>query len=213
MVRQFVAGCKEDKVSRVRERTTSPDDYLASYERIFSKMAEMPRTKAYKKQITSVTLPEGGEKNVARLSDGIFGSWESWSAPDVNWVAYKGQHMDCVLDLGEVMDIQTVNMDFLNSQAQPDWNLWVLPTYVTYATSTDGKTFGAEVKVTNTHNPNPKENPDIAKIPVQSFRGDLGAGVKARYIKVHGESMLKMPTWHIRAGMPALILTDQIVVT
>ena len=103
-------------------------------------------------------------------------------------------------------------MDFLNAQAQPDWNLLVLPAYVSYATSADGKTYGSEIKITNPHNPNPKENPNIAKIPVQSFRADLGAPVKARYIKVHSESILHMPTWHIRAGQPASILTDQIMV-
>jgi len=91
-------------------------------------------------------------------------------------------------------------------------NLLVLPEYVTYATSTDGNTFSDEVKVHNPNNPNPKENPDIAKIPVQSFRADLGTPVKARYIKVHGESMLRMPYWHIRAGQPAWIYTDQIMV-
>ena len=82
--------------------------------------------------------------------------------------------MDFILDLGEVMDVRSINMDFLNAQAQPDWNLLVLPEYVTYATSADGKTFGDEVKVRNPNNPNPKENPDIAKVPVQSFRADLG---------------------------------------
>jgi hypothetical protein len=110
------------------------------------------------------------------------------------------------------MDIQSINMDFLNAQAQPDWNLLVLPAYVTYATSADGKTFSDEVKVSNRNNPNPKENPDIAKIAVQSFRADPGTNVKARYIKVHGESILRMPSWHIRAGYPAWIYTDQIVV-
>ncbi len=35
--------------------------------------------------------------------------------------------MDFILDLGETMDIQSINMDFLNAQAQPDWNLLVLP--------------------------------------------------------------------------------------
>ena len=212
LVTQFVSGCKQDGVTRVRERTTPPDDYQASYDRVFTKMAEMQHAKSSAKKITPVTLPEGGAVKAQRLTDGIFGSWESWSAPDVNWVAYKGQHMDFILDLEEVMDIRSINMDFLNAQAQPDWNLLVLPEYVTYATSTDGKTFSDEVKVRNPNNPNPKENPDISKIPVQSFRADLGTPVKARYIKVHGESILRMPSWHIRAGQPAWIYTDQIMV-
>lgn len=213
LVSQFVSGCKADGVTRVRERTTSPDDYLASYTRVFTKMDEVQRAKSLGKAIAAVTLPEGGAAAAQKLTDGIFGSWESWSAPDVNWIAWKGQHMDFVLDLGAVMDVQSVNMDFLNAQAQPDWNLLALPVYVSYATSVDGKAFGAEVKVGNPNDPNPKVNPGIANIPVYSFRSDLGGPVKARYIKVHGESLLKMPNWHIRAGQPTLLYCDEIVVT
>jgi hypothetical protein len=212
LVTQFVSGCKQDGVTKVRERTTTPDDYQASYDRVFTKVAETQHAKSFGKKIMPVTLPEGGADKAQRLTDGIFGSWESWSAPDVNWVAYKGEHMDFVLDLGEVMDVQSINMDFLNAQAQPDWNLLVLPAYVTYATSADGNVFGNEVKISNPNNPNPKENSEIAKIPAQSFRADLGTTIRARYIKVHGESILRMPSWHIRAGSPAWIYTDQIMV-
>jgi hypothetical protein len=212
LVGQFVSGCKQDGVTRVRERTTTPDDYQASYDRVFTKMAEMQHAKSFGKKIIPVTLPEGGTAKAQQLTDGIFGSYESWSAPDPHWVAYKGKHMDLILDLEEITDIQSVNMDFLNAQAQADWNLLVLPEFATYATSIDGTTFSNEVKVRNPNNPNPKENPGITNIPVQSFRADLGTAVKARYIKVHGESMLHMPTWHIRAGFPAAICTDQIVI-
>lgn len=212
LVAQFVSGCKEDGVTKVRERTTTPDDYQASYNRVFTKVAETQHAASFGKKITSVTLPKGGDVEAQRLTDGIFGSWESWSEPDVNWVGYKGEHMDFVLDLGEVREIKSINMDFLNAQAQPDWNLLVLPEYVSYAISTDGKTFGNEIKVGNPNNPNPKVNPNISNVPVQSFRADLGANVKARYIKVHGESLLHMPKWHIRAGQPAEIYTDEIVV-
>jgi hypothetical protein len=78
--------------------------------------------------------------------------------------------------------------------------------------SVDGKAFGDEVRVGNPNNPNPKENPGITSVPVWSFRAALGTPVKARYVKVHGESMVRMPTWHIRAGQPASIYSDQIVV-
>ncbi|HZY62488.1 MAG TPA: DUF4838 domain-containing protein [Edaphobacter sp.] len=212
LVAQFVSGCKEDGVTKVRERTTTPDDYQASYNRVFAKVAETQHAASFGKKITSVTLPKGGDVEAQRLTDGIFGSWESWSEPDVNWVGYKGEHMDFILDMGEVREIKSINMDFLNAQAQPDWNLLVLPKYVSYSISTDGKTFGNEIKIGNPNNPNPKENPNISNVPVQSFRASLGANVKARYIKVHGESLLHMPKWHIRAGQPAEIYTDEIVV-
>lgn len=212
LVTQFVIGCKQNGVTRVRERTTTPDDYQASYERIFTKMAKMQYAKSFRKKITAITLPQGGEIKAQQMTDGIFGSWESWSAPDIHWVGYKGEHMDFILDLGKVIEIHSVNMDFLNAQAQPDWNLLVLPEYVIYAASVDGRTFSQEIKIKNLHNPNPKENPDIVTIPVQAFRADFRTPLKARYIKVHGESMLRMPSWHIRAGHPAEIYSDQIVV-
>jgi hypothetical protein len=212
LVSEFVEGCKADGVTRVRERTTTPDEYQASYDRVFTNMAEDRQVKSFRKQITPVTLPHGGADVAQRLTDGIFGSFESWSAPDVNWVPYQGEHMDVILDLGEVIEIKSIAMDFLNAQAQADWNLLVLPEFVTYATSTDGKTFTPEWKVTNPNNPNPKENPHITEIHLHSFRADLGPGVRARFVKAHGESLLRMPSWHIRAGSPATICTDQIVV-
>jgi hypothetical protein len=212
LVSEFVSGCKQDGVTKVRERSTTPDDYEASYDRVFTKVAASQHMKSFRKKITPATLPDGGAAKAQQLTDGIFGSWESWSAPDVHWVAYKGEHMDFILDLGALMEIRSIDMDFLNAQAQPDWNLLVLPKYVAYSTSADGETFTDEVKISNPHNPNPKENPKIAEVPIQSFRADLGAPVKARYIKVHGESLLRMPSWHIRAGQPATICTDQIVV-
>jgi len=212
LVHQLVDLCKQDGVSRLRERSTTPDDYLASYDRVFTKTAQMQHAKSFGKKITPVTLPEGGAATSQRLTDGMFGSWESWSAPDVNWVPYKGVHMDLILDLGEIMDIHSIGMDFLNAQAQPDWNLLILPEYVSYATSADGSIFSDEIVIRNPSNPNPKENPDISNIPIQSFRTDLGTNVKARYIKVHGQSILHMPSWHIRAGYPAWIYTDQIMV-
>ena len=155
-----------------------------------------------------------GSANVERLTDGIFGSFESWRFPDkdANWVAYEGVHMDFVLDLGEVMPVKSIEMDFLNVQAQADWNLLVLPKYVTYEISEDGKRYGTPIKIANPHNPNPAENPDIVKIPFQSFTTALD-NEKARYIKVHAESLLRMPSWHINAGKPAVIYSDEIVVS
>lgn len=213
MVRQLVEGCKLDGVTKLRERSTPPDDYQASYDRVFTKVAATQTALSFAKAVQPVTLPEGGTVAAHKLTDGLFGSWESWSAPDVNWVYWKGQHMDLVLDLGEVREIRTVEMDFLNVQAQPDWNLLVLPAYVSYATSVDGAGFGAEIRIANPNDPNPKTNPNITKVPVQSFRAELGAATRARYLRVHAESILKMPSWHIRAGHPAEIYTDQIVVT
>jgi hypothetical protein len=213
LVSAFVSGCTADGVTRVRERSTPPEDYGASYDRIFNNMAAAEHAKSLGKIITATTLPETGAAGLQQLTDGIFGSYESWSAPDVHWVAYKGKHMDFMLDLGEVKDIQSVQMDFLNAQAQADWNVLVLPTYVSYAFSVDGTTYSDEIKVVNPIKPNPRQNPDVVKIPFQAFRADLHTKARARFVRAHAESLLHMPAWHIRAGSAAVLCTDQIVVT
>lgn len=171
----------------------------------------MDKAISFGKKITSTTSPKKGMAEVQRLTDGIFGSYETWRNPGDNWVEYQGVHMDFVLDLGKVMPISFIEMDFLNAQAQADWNLLVLPKYVTYAISDNGKRYSRAIKIDNPHNPNPAENPDIIKIPFQSFATKIN-NLKARYIKVHAESLLKMPSWHIRAGQPASLYSDEIVV-
>ncbi len=211
LVNRFVERCIHEKVKLVRERSGSPEHFLEAYYRIFSKMEETRKVKSFKKAVTPITNPSNKSKGVDSLTDGIFASYESWQSPDPNWVYYTGNHMDFVLDLGEVIAVSSVNMDFLNPQAQPDWHLMALPEYVTYATSLDGATYGDEIRIDNPNNPNPGENPEISKISIHAFQTNLAGS--ARYIKVHAENLLKAPSWHIRAGQPMSIYTDEIVVS
>ena len=211
LVNQFVEGCIREKVKLIRERSGSPEHFLAAYNRIFTNMKETGKDKSFKKKITPITNPAAKSKGVESLTDGVFASYESWQSPDPNWVYYTGSHMDFILDLGEVMQVNEVNMDFLNPQAQPDWHLMALPKYVSYATSTDGEKYGDTIRVDNPNNPNPVENPGISKISIHSFKTNLSGS--ARYIKVHAESLLTAPSWHIRAGQPMSVYTDEIVVS
>ena len=210
LVNSFVEGCVHEKVKLVRERSGSPEHFLEAYNRIFTKMEETSKVKSFKKTITPITNPSNKSKGVDSLTDGIFASYESWQSPDPNWIYYTGNHMDFILDLGEVMPVSSVSMDFLNPQAQPDWHLMALPIYVTYATSLDGVKYNDVIRIDNPNNPNPVENPEISKISIQSFQTDLTGS--ARCIKVHAENLLKAPSWHIRAGQPMSIYTDEIAV-
>lgn len=213
LVNKFVDGCQREGVLLVRERSGSPEHFLASYNRIFTRMEEMDKAKSFNKKIVPITHPAKKSKDVQGLTDGIFASYESWQRADPNWIFYEGEHMDFILDLGEVMPVSSINMDFLNPQAQADWHLMALPEYVTYSISVDAEKYDDEMKIINPHNPNPAENPDITKISIHAFQAHIKEeGTKARYIKVHAESLLKMPAWHIRSGEPVGIYSDEIVV-
>ncbi len=213
LVNQFVDRAREAGIVRIGERAITIGDYSDNFKRIYARMDAMDTAISFRKKIIPITTPGKGAANVERLTDGVFGAFESWRFPDkdVNWVAYKGVHMDFILDLGEVMPVKSVEMDFLNVQAQANWHQLILPKFVTYATSVDGKEYSKEIKIMNPHNPDPAENPDIVKIPFQSFPAAFD-NRKARYLKVHAESHLRMPSWHINAGKPAIIYSDEIVV-
>ncbi len=212
LVSRFADGCKLNNVKLLRERSGTPEHFRASYTRIFNNMEGIGSAKSFRKKITPISKPNPKSKGLESLTDGIFASYESWQEADQNWVYCTAEHMDFILDLGEVMPVSSLNMDFLNPQAQPDWHLFALPKFVTYSISLDGNEYRDPMKIINPHNPNPLENSGIMKISFLPFLAELKAGTKARYIKVHAESLLKTPSWHIRSGQPISIYSDQIVV-
>ena len=209
----FIKRAKKAGMLRVGERAITIEDYADNFKRMFEKMKQMDHAISFQKKIIPISEPTFGKENLVRLTDGIFGAFESWRFPDkdANWVAFKGKHVDFILDLGAVMPINSVEMDFLNVQAQANWHQLILPKFVTYSTSQDGESYSKPTQIDNPHNPNPAENPEIVKLPFLEFKSDF-KDRKARYIKVHAESVLKMPNWHINAGKPAILYTDEIVV-
>lgn len=211
LIAEFIAGARESGIKRVRERAITVDDYEKNFERIYERVAIINQSPSFGKKIIPLTKPKLGNDEAQRLTDGIFGSFETWRNPDINWVCYEGTHMDFVLDLGKMTPINAVEMDFLNVQAQADWNTLILPKFVTYEISADGIRYGKPEKILNPNNPDPAVNPDIIKIPYYTFQSRF-KNKNARYVRVHAESILKMPAWHIRTGLPAQIYADEIVV-
>lgn len=212
LLNRFADECKISQVKLIRERAGTPEHFRASYLRVFNNMEAMPTVKSFGKKIIPITNPNPKSKGLESLTDGIFGSYESWQEADKNWVYYTGEHMDFVLDLGALMPLKSVTMDFLNPQAQPDWHLFALPKELSYSISTDGENYTDIQTIINPHNPNPHENPEIIKVSILPFQAMMKVGTKARYIKVHAESLLKTPSWHIRSGQNISIYCDQIVV-
>ncbi len=212
-VEDFLASAKKAGIKRIGERAITIEDYANNFKRMFEKMEQMDQAISFQKKIIPISEPTFGKENLARLTNGIFGAFESWRFPDkdANWVSYKGNHMDFILDLEEVMPINSVEIDFLNVQAQANWHQLILPKFVTYALSQDGENYSDPIQVDNPQNPNPAENPDIIKSPFMEFKVNF-KDTNARFIKVHAESVIKMPNWHINAGQPAILYADEIVV-
>lgn len=211
LISRFIEGARASGIKKVRERAITVEDYFKNFERIYARMEIAKTAPSFKKKIIATTQLQKDEATLQRLTDGIFGSFETWRNPDINWVCVEGKHMDFIIDLEAVIPINSIEMDFLNAQAQADWNVLTLPKFVTYQTSVDGQRYSRPIKIMNPHNPDPSVNPDIIKVPYFTFSTNV-KNQKARFIRVHAESLLKMPAWHIRTGLPAQIYADEIVV-
>lgn len=205
LVHQFVDRCNEHGVIRLKEWTTPPDVYLGAFIRIFNKTEDMDNVVSFQKQIIPISSPDFGQ--LEALTDGVFGSYESYRK-HINWVGYEGKDMDFIIDLGEPKSIESVNIDFLNGRDA--WNPAFLPEYVTYKTSLDGKTYSEPIKVLNPYKPD-NEEAFKKEIFVQSFDANMNEK-KIRFIKVHAESILNCPSWHMNTGDPAWLYADEIVI-
>jgi len=208
---QFVERVKDQGVTFLRERSISPDVYLQSHTRIFKKMSEADSSISFKKKIIPISTPSSKYKDLQALTDGVFGSYEVWRDPRFdNWVGYEESHMDFIVDLGQVMPVNTISMDFFD--AKDTWYQMFLPEYVTYETSSDGENYTSLYKVINPVDPNDPEMDSMPReIYVQSFKADT-KNDRARYIKVHAESVLHCPAWHVRTGDPVTMFSDEILV-
>jgi hypothetical protein len=212
VVNRFVEIANDQGVTLLRERSITPEDYLASHNRIYERMNDLDDAISLNKKVIPVTFPSDNFKGIEALTDGVFGSYEAWR--DVrfdNWVGYEGEHMTFILDLGEVRPVKSINMDFFDSK-DTRWYRMYLPSHVTYSLSVDGENYHESVKVINPRDPEePWENIRDNMVYVQSFDADM-ENREARFIKVHAESILTCPSWTWMAGRPAIIFTDEIVV-
>lgn len=195
---EFVSLANKQGVTRVKEWSTTPDEYAESYRRLLKR--DIASNLALNKPVRFIIEPSPryakGAESV--LTNGAFGSYDF----AVNWLGYEGKNMEFVLDLQEETMVKSVSMDFL--QAHNDWIF--LPESVTYFASDDGENFHLLEKVSKTVE---YENRSIL---VESFETRLQNPQKLRYIKVKAQSPLECPSWHPGAGNPAWIFSDEIIV-
>ena len=210
LLNSFVETIKIAGMTQLREREVRISEYLAAYNRIFYNTEDARDAISLKKKITPISEFSRRHKGVEALTDGMFGSLENWrDARNDNWVGVNGTHMTFILDLDSVRSIRYINMDFYD--ARDTYFQMNLPKYVSYTFSSDGENFGNEIKVMTPIDPMEEEFDNMPRdIYIQSYTTYTIR--RARYIKVHAESILRQPNWHVMAGNPVLMFCDEIVV-
>ncbi len=144
----------------------------------------------------SYRYPASGE---IALTDGLRGSVNH---RDGLWQGYLGNNLDIIIDLGEEMIVNSVQVNFLQNQRS-----WIfLPVVVEYSLSPDGKKFHSFNEVLNKISAR-EEQPII-----QPFNFQFMEKTKARFIRVKAQNLGKSPAWHEGAGESCWMFVDEIVV-
>jgi hypothetical protein len=193
----FTDLCIREGVTRVKEWSTSPDEYRSSMYRLFAQ--GMNEHLAYKKPVIFISpdssrlRPNAGEM----LTDGIRGGHDY----AYNWLAFSGYNLEVIIDLEEVKEVHRMESAYF----QYGYWLRLFPERVEYFVSEDGKNFDLVGSVNNT-------------LPIDQYGGQQRDFItefeprNARYVKVIAHTIGDTPDWHPGAGRPANITIDEIVV-
>ena len=140
----------------------------------------------------STLYTAGGDRG---LIDGIRGS-DNYRLG--GWQGYQGCDFEAVIDLGSVKHLSKVSAGFLQ-----DTRAWILlPLWVEFYTSRDGKTFQKQGR--QSHDVDPQDYARRILEIVQPLN------TEARYVKVLARNFGTLPAWHAGAGGQAHLFIDEI---
>lgn len=138
----------------------------------------------------------GGDK---ALADGILASDNNYK--DGHWQGYWGEDVDAEYDFGKKQSVERVTMRFL--QNCTDWIL--APKQIEIYTSKNGKDW--QLLQTATFDPDYRESGNIIRTDAVST-----PGLKTRYLRIVAKNPGGLPEWHMSAGQPSYLFTDEIVI-
>ncbi len=154
--------------------------------------------KAEGKPVQLISKPHdnyAGEGGVT-LTNGYLGSFDF---RDGQWLGYWGLDAEVILDLGQEMQVDTIEANFLQEQGS-----WIfLPKKVSVSISADGQDYQ---QVGSLDSPVKEDYETLCK----SF--DFEVNAPTRFVKIEAANVDKCPDWHVGAGGDAWVFFDEIII-
>ena len=197
ILKKFKETTKASDIILMNEMGFTVVEYLDSYTKALQ--VAMQPNKAKGKGVTLLTKPKKyANEDPQVLTDGALGGNGFYA----NWLGFEGNDLEAVVDLGEIQQVNTVSMAFL----QVTNHVVFFPTQVTYYGSKDNQSFTALGTVANKH-PLTKKS----KVNHIQYFGVDDLGREFRYLKIKAKNMGTPPYWHHAAGTPSWIFADEIL--
>jgi arylsulfatase len=141
-------------------------------------------------------VPSGGA-GASVLTNGRVGTQDRG---DGEWLAFRGRHLDAVVDLGTARQIQRVGLDCMQRQH----GFIFFPRTIEFSVSVDGEQWEVAGRQ---EQPVERSTEVIARV----FTVPVRAG-PVRYVRVVARGVDPLPEWHAAAGTPAIMCADEIIV-
>ena len=194
----FSKTCNDNDITLMNEMGFTVSDYIVNYRKALK--TAIKENLASFKDVTLLTVPKKyANEDPKVLTDGALGGNSFYS----NWLGFEGNNLNAVVDLGELKEIKSISMNFL----QVTNHIVFFPVQVEFFYSDDNLKWKSLGKVSNKSDLSPKSKVN----DIQTF--SINAGVlKARYIKVIADNMSKAPIWHHGADLPSWIFADELII-
>ena len=194
----FSKTCNDNDITLMNEMGFTVSDYIVNYRNALK--TAIKENLASFKDVTLLTVPKKyANEDPKVLTDGALGGNSFYS----NWLGFEGNNLNAVVDLGELKEIKSLSMNFL----QVTNHIVFFPVQVEFFYSDDNLKWKSLGKVSNKSDLSPKSKVN----DIQTF--SINAGVlKARYIKVIADNMSKAPIWHHGADLPSWIFADELII-
>ena len=194
----FSKTCNDNDITLMNEMGFTVSDYIVNYRKALK--TAIKENLASFKDVTLLTDPKKyANEDPKVLTDGALGGNSFYS----NWLGFEGNNLNAVVDLGELKEIKSLSMNFL----QVTNHIVFFPVQVEFFYSDDNLKWKSLGKVSNKSDLSPKSKVN----DIQTF--SINAGVlKARYIKVIADNMSKAPIWHHGADLPSWIFADELII-
>ena len=182
-------------VTSLNERNNTIEEYCKLYlERNFPALR---KSLAHQAKVSYPLPPDKPYDKIAdkAVTDGFLGG----ATFNESWIGWSGKDGEVVIDLGEIKEIESVQADFLHKLSA-----WILlPKSMSVATSTDNLNF------ITMGNQEIKEDRSV-EVKYVNVGVNSHEKIKARYIKVHIETLGVCPSWHYGVGYPAWFFLDEV---
>ncbi|MEJ6764843.1 MAG: DUF4838 domain-containing protein, partial [Flavobacteriaceae bacterium] len=194
----FSNTCNDNDITLMNEMGFTVSDYIVNYRNALK--TAIKENLASFKDVTLLTVPKKyANEDPKVLTDGALGGNSFYS----NWLGFEGNNLNAVVDLGELKEIKSLSMNFL----QVTNHIVFFPVQVEFFYSDDNLKWKSLGKVSNKSDLSPKSKVN----DIQTFSINVGE-LKARYIKVIADNMSKAPIWHHGADLPSWIFADELII-